>query len=147
MSELKARITEGLKNLQLANLATVTTDGLPWTRYVMISGDESLTLRCATSLAARKVAQIEKNTEVHLSCGVVNPMEMTPYYQIQGRAGIITDEAEKAAFWNPSLEPIFSGPDDPDYAVVVIKPYRIERWTPPEMEPEILEIGQTEDRC
>jgi general stress protein 26 len=141
MSELKARITEGLKKLQLANLATLTADGLPWTRYVMIAGDEALTLRCATFLAARKVGQIEQNPEVHLSCGVMNPMEIKPYFQIQGRAVIVTDEAEKAAFWNPSLEPIFSGPDDPNYAVVVINPYRIELWTPPEMKPEVLELG------
>ena len=140
MNELKAGITEGLKNVQLANLATATVDGLPWTRYVMIAGDDELTIRCATFLAARKVEQIEQNPEVHLSCGVLDPMEMKPYYQIQGRAEITTDAAEKTAFWNPSLESIFSGADDPNYAVVVIKPYRIERWTPPGMAPEVLEI-------
>ncbi len=42
MNELKARITEGLKTIQLANLATITADGLPWTRYVMIAGDDEL---------------------------------------------------------------------------------------------------------
>ena len=141
MSELKTKITESLKKLQLANLATITGDGLPWTRYVMIAGDDDLTLRCATFLAARKVRQIEQNPEVHLSCGVMNPMEIKPYYQIQGRAEIVTDAAERAAFWNPSIESIFSGPDDPNYAIVVIRPYRIECWTPPEMEPEVLEIG------
>ena len=140
MSELKTKITESLKTLQLANLATITADGLPWTRYVMIAGDDDLTLRCATFLAARKVGQIEKNPEVHLSCGLLNPMEIKPYCQIQGRAEIVTDAAEKAAFWNPSIESIFSGPDDPNYTVVVIRPYRIECWTPPGMEPEVLEI-------
>ena len=132
MSELKATITNGLKNIQLANLATLTADGAPWTRYVMIAGDEELTIRCATFLEARKVEQIKQNPEVHLNCGVLNPMEMKPYYQIQGRAEVVTNAGEKAAFWNPSLAPIFSGPDDPNYAVVVIKPYRIELWTPRE---------------
>lgn len=141
MNELKVKVAEGLKNLQLANLATLTADGLPWTRYVMIAGDNDLTLRCATFLSARKVGQIEKNPEVHLTCGVLNPMEIGPYYQIQGRAEVITEASEKAAFWNPALEPILSGPDDPNYAVVVIKPYRIERWTPPAIEPEVLEIS------
>lgn len=141
MSELKARIEDGLKNLQLANLATVTMEGRPWTRYVMIAGDNDLSLRCATFLSARKVEQIKQNPEVHLTCGVMNPMEIKPFYQIQGRAEIVTDEAEKTAFWNLSLEPIFSGSDDPNYAVVVIKPYRIECWTPPGMEPEVLEIS------
>jgi general stress protein 26 len=61
MSELRDKIAEGLGTLQLANLSTITEDGKPWTRYVMISGDEKFTLRCATFLQARKVAQIEKN--------------------------------------------------------------------------------------
>ncbi len=141
MSELKKRITDGLKDLQLANLATLAADGVPWTRYVMVAGDDELTLRCATFLAARKVGQIKQNPEIHLSCGVLNPMEMKPYYQVQGTAEVLTGEAERHAFWNPSLQSIFSGPDDPNYAVVVIKPYRIELWTPPGMEPEVLEIG------
>ena len=141
MNELKARITGGLKNIQLANLATITADGLPWTRYVMIAGDDELTIRCATFLAARKVGQIKQNPEVHLSCGVLDPMEIKPYCQIQGCAEIATDAAEKTAFWNPSLESIFSGADDPNYAVLLIKPYRIELWTPPRMEPEVLEIN------
>ena len=141
MSDLKNRITEGLKKLQLANLATITTDGLPWTRYVMISGDDALTLRSATLIGARKVEQIGKTSEVHLTCGVLNPMEMKPYYQIQGTAEVVSDETVRHAFWNPTLEAIFDGPDDPTYAVVVIKPYRIELCTPPNMMPEVLELG------
>ena len=141
MNELKSRITSGLKPVQLANLATITPEGLPWTRYVMIEGDEELTLRCATFTIARKVMQVGQNPEVHLCCGVQDPSDETPYYQIQGRAEVTTDPAEKTAFWNSSLEPIFSGPDDPNYAVVIIRPYRIECWTPPRMEPEVLEIA------
>ena len=138
MSELREKITDRLKMLQLANLATVTPDGLPWTRYVMIGGDEDLNLRCATFLGARKVEQIRQNPEVHLTCGVLDPMEMKPYYQIQARAEVVTDSAEKKAFWNFSLAPIFSGADDPNYAVVIMRPYRIERFTPPNMQPEVL---------
>jgi general stress protein 26 len=78
---------------------------------------------------------------VHINCGITDPMQMKPYLQIQGRAVIVTDEAERHAFWNPSLAEIFSGPDDPNYAVVVIKPRRIECWTPPSMEPEVLELS------
>jgi general stress protein 26 len=139
MSDLRDRIADGLRGLQLANLATITEDGLPWTRYVMVACGDDLVLRCATLLNARKVAQIRKNPDVHVTCGVLNPMAMKPYYQIQGRAEISTNDAERAAFWNPSIEPIFSGADDPNYALVVIKPYRIELCTPPEMMREVLD--------
>lgn len=140
MDALKTTILSDLKRLQLANLATLTVDGLPWTRYVMMQGDEELTLRCATFIGARKVEQIQANPEVHVTCGVTSPLEMKPYYQIQGRANVVSDPAEKTAFWNPSLEMIFKGPDDPDYAVLLIKPYRIERCTPPSLLPEVLEL-------
>lgn len=141
MSELKEKIRQELAGLQLASLATVTESGLPWTRYVMVQADDDLVIRCATCLEARKVAQIRNNPEVHITCGITDPMVMKPYLQIQGRAEIITDTAEREAFWNPSLVDIFSGPDDLNYAVVVIKPYRIECCTPPDMEPEVLELG------
>jgi len=141
MRDLKKRMFEGLKPLQLANLATLTDEGQPWTRYVMVAGDDGLVLRCATFLGSRKVAQIKKNPAVHVTCGVLDPAEMKPYFQVQGNASVIVDEAERHAFWNPSLEPIFSGPDDPNYAIVIIKPRRIELCTPPEMVPEVLEFG------
>ncbi len=140
MSDLKERVAAGLKPLQMASLATLTTTGQPWVRYVMVAGDDDLTLRCATLLSARKVEQIRENPEVHLTCGVLNPAEMKPYFQIQARAEVVTDADEKTAFWNPSLEPIFDGADDPDYSVVVIRPYRIELCTPPEMQPEVLQL-------
>ena len=141
MTELKDRILNELGHLQLASLATVTESGLPWTRYVMITGDDSLTIRCATFLGSRKVQQIQNNPEVHITCGITDPLEMKPYLQIQGRAEVITDEAERHALWNPSLESIFSDADDPTYAVIMIKPYRIECCTPPNMEPEVLEFA------
>lgn len=140
-SDLKRSITKELKNLQLASLATLAETGAPWVRYVMIQGDDELVVRCATFIGSRKVAQIRNNPEVHITCGITDPAQMKPYLQIQGRAEIEVGEAVRHAFWNPSLESIFSGADDPDYAVVVVKPYRIEYCTPPNMEPEVLELG------
>ena len=46
---------------------------------------------------SQKVQQIENDPEVHITCGVDNPMEMKPYLQIQGRARFTTDEAERHA--------------------------------------------------
>jgi general stress protein 26 len=80
MSALESMIAGEFRNPQFASLATITEDGLPWTRYVMIVGDNDLTLRCATLVTARKVDQVERNPEVHLSCGIMNPMDMKPCY-------------------------------------------------------------------
>lgn len=140
MSELKDRIQQGLSQLQLASFSTLTVDGLPWTRHVMICADDDLTIRFGTFADSRKVSQINNNKEVHLTCGVLDPIEMRPYYQIQGRAEVVLDPVEKEAFWNPALASYFKASDDPDYAVVVIKPYRIELYTPPALQPEVLEL-------
>ena len=137
MNELKDQIQQILQHPQLASLATVTEDGKPWTRYVMIITDKDMTLRCATFIQARKVAQIQKQPEVHLTCGCSNPMDMKPYLQIQGRAALKTDQTTRHAFWTDMLKPIFDGPDDPRYGVLEITPYRIELCTPGSHEPQV----------
>ncbi len=137
MDDLKQRILEILKELQLACLATVTEDGKPWVRYVMAVSDENLTIRCATFVNARKVRQIEKNPEAHITCGITDPTVSKPYLQIQVRAQLITDRTERHGFWNETLREVLTGPDDPNYGVLVMTPYRIEYCTPRKLEAEV----------
>ncbi len=137
MSDLKERIMQIIGQPQLSGLATVTEEGTPWVRYVVIVADSNLTLRCATFVSARKVKQIETNSEVHLTCGVTNLTDMKPYLQIQARARLTTDEQQRHGFWSDMLSPIFNGPDDPKYGVLVMEPYRIEYCSPGSYEPEV----------
>jgi general stress protein 26 len=141
MSNAQQLILDILQQPQLACLATITSEGKPWVRYVFCLGREDMTIRFATFKDSRKVAQIRSNPEVHLTCGVATPAEMKPYLQIQGRAVFFTDTAERHGFWKESLKSYFSGPDDPNYGVVVITPYCIELCTPGSNEPEIWSKG------
>jgi len=126
MSSLKEQISTVITPLQLSSFATITEDGKPWVRYVMTVGREDLSVRFATFSQSRKVAQIAVNPEVHVTLGVNNPAEMKPFLQVQGRARFSTDEAERHGFWSGMLANYFSGPDDPNYGVVIVTPYRIE---------------------
>lgn len=137
MSDLKSQIQGILRQPQLAGLATITQDGKPWVRYVMAVTSPDLTIRCATHAMARKVKQIAKNPEVHLTCGITDPQKMGPYLQIQGRATLNTSQDARRSFWTDMLAPIFEGPDDPNYAVIEIRPYSIEYWTPGTFKPEV----------
>lgn len=137
MNDLEKRILEIMCNRQLAGLATITEDGKPWVRYMMITGEEDFTVRCATFVHARKVSQIKKNPEVHLTCGVTNLTDFKPYLQIQGRAVLSTTQEEKVTFWHEELTNVFTGPDDPNYGVIIVKPYRIEYCAPGKFEPEV----------
>jgi general stress protein 26 len=126
MSNLKQKILAKIKGPTLSALATITEDGRPWVRYVTPVADKNLTFWMATFINSRKVAQIRKNPEVHLTIGVSTPETAESYLQVQGRAEILTDEKTKKAVWSDHLKGIFSGPDDPNYCVCKITPYRIE---------------------
>lgn len=139
MSDLNQRIFDIICHPQLATLATITEENHPWVRYVVTVGGPDLTMRCATMLDARKVAQIKKNPNVHLTCGVSTLQEMSPYLQIVGIAQITTEKEERHNFWNDMLGSIFTGPEDPNYAIIIIKPQRIEFCSQGSEEPEIWE--------
>jgi general stress protein 26 len=129
MSELKEKIYAKMQQPTLAVLATITEDGKPWVRYCTPRFDENLTIWIATFIHSRKVGQIKKNPEVHLTVGITTMETAESYLQIQGRAEILTDAESKKAIWFPPLENIFSGPEDPNYCVLKISPYRIEYQT------------------
>jgi general stress protein 26 len=143
MGELKEKILTVIRTPQLMSLATVTEDGKPWVRYVMGFGSDDLTIRFVTSLQTRKVTQIKNNPEVHFTCGAASSslQETEHYLQICGQAEVTTDETERNLCWNDNLKAYFSGPDDPDYCVVIVKPYRIEYTTMTEMTPKVWEAA------
>jgi general stress protein 26 len=139
MSELKKKIQAKMTTPELSALATITEDGKPWVRYVMPVMDQNLTIWMATFEGSRKVAHIKKNPEVHLTVGVTSMETAESYLQIQGRAEVLTDAATKKAFWSDHLKGIFTGPDDPNYNVVKITPYRIEYQGVDMVPPEVWE--------
>jgi len=140
MSEIKEKVIEMLKTPQLASMATITLDEKPWTRYIMIQSDDDFNIRSAVCLKSRKVEQIKRNPEVHLTFGINDPHDLSkPYVQIQGIARITTDQNEKDKYWFDMLSAVFTGPDDPDYSIMIIEPYRVEFNKPGVMVPEVWE--------
>jgi general stress protein 26 len=135
MDDLKANIYNVIKTPQLMPIATITEEGNPWVRYVVGFGGEDLSIRFVTSLQTRKAAHIKKNPEVHMTCGAKDLDSTENYLQIAGRAEITTDEQERQLLWHDELKNYFSGPDDPNYCIVIVKPYRIELMGMTEMVP------------
>jgi general stress protein 26 len=139
VDDLKAKIYNEIKEPQLMSVATITEEGNPWVRYVVGFGNEDLSIRFVTSLQTRKVAHIKANPEVHMVCGAKTLESTENYLQIAGKAEITTDEQERQRLWNDNLKAYFSGPDDPNYCVVIVKPYRIELMGMTEMVPQVWE--------
>ncbi len=135
MKSLEERIFDVMNKPFLASLATINKDGKPWVRYVMALGAKDFTIRFSTVVNLRKVKEIQDNPEVHITCGVNSLNDSNPYLQIQGRATVVDDQREKDGFWNDELKNIFTGPDDPNYLVVIVKPYLIEYNMPQSTSP------------
>jgi len=109
----------------LCALATVAESGSPSVRTMRATIDEDLTIRCPTFLGTDKVRQIRAQPEVHLTCGSTDSDRPGSYFRMEGRAEISTDPTDRQLAWNDRLSKWFAGPDDPNYAVVRIVPYRI----------------------
>ncbi|OGW26375.1 MAG: hypothetical protein A2X59_05225 [Nitrospirae bacterium GWC2_42_7] len=142
MSELKQRIFEAAKDFQLINFASVTEDGKPWVRYVVGKADDKLVFRFCTSINSRKVGQIRKDPNVHISFGAKDLESAKHFIQVEGRAEVTTDKAERESFWFDELKNYFSGPDDPNYCIIIIKPSRIEFGTMGNRTPEVWQDGK-----
>ena len=139
MSDLKQRIIDAAGDIQLINFATFTENGKPWVRYVMGKADSDLVFRFCTQLESRKVSQIRKTPDVHISLGVSNLETAKNWLQVEGTAQVSTDKAERHAFWFDELKNYFTGPDDPSYCIIIINPSRIEFGTMGSMTHEVWE--------
>jgi len=142
MADLKERIFEMGKDLQLINFATLTLEGRPWVRYVVGKADKDLLFRFCTHKETRKVGQIRKNPQVHLSLGAATLETADHWLQVEGTAEISTAKAERESFWFDELKNYFSGPEDPNYCIVIVRPSSIEFGTMGGMEPEVWKPGK-----
>jgi len=136
MSDLKEKIHAKMTDHTLASFATVTEDGAPWVRYVVIKADAQLNIWLATFKNSRKIKHIVKNPEVHLVLGATD-MAAASWLQIQGRAAILEDAETKKAVWYDMLEPVFKSPEDPNLVVCKVTPYRIEYYAMNKPSPEV----------
>ncbi len=137
MTELEKKIWKILEQPLTAALATINEAGAPWVRYVTIRGECDFTLSFCTSLTSRKARHIAANPEVHLTCGLLQPPDDSAYLQIAGRAEIRSDAATKTKYWLEGWRRYFSGPDDPDYVMVFVRPTAIEYNSPGSLTPEV----------
>ena len=137
MKKLKERILKIFEKDQLASLATITPDGKPWVRFVTLIAKSDFPLVFGTDIRSRKIQHIRNNAEVHITCGNLKPPDDSVYLQIQAHATISTDVKTKRAYWNEEWIRYLKGPDDPNYIVVQIEPYRIEFFGPESFDPQI----------
>ncbi len=139
--ELKNKIIEVIERAQLGSVATIK-DGKPWVRYMMIQHDKDLSLYSTTFANSRKVEQINKNNNIHITMGGDLKNSQSAYLNIQAKASVLTDLETKKKCWCDMLKQFFLGPEDPNYAVIKISPEVIEYTSPGAHKPEIYVVEQ-----
>ncbi|HOW45507.1 MAG TPA: pyridoxamine 5'-phosphate oxidase family protein [Candidatus Aminicenantes bacterium] len=137
MTDLEKGIWGIIGRPRTAALATVGEDGAPWVRYVTVRAGKDFTLNFCTARSTRKARQIAARPDVHLTCGNLNPPDGSAYLQFAGRAEIRSDAEAKAAYWQEEWKRYFSGPEDPEYVIVLVRPAFIEYNAPGALEPEV----------
>lgn len=121
---LRNKILKVIAGSKLASLATVA-NGRPWVRYVM-SRSEGLTLYICTFKDSRKVKQIQKNPNVHITIGGSMENMEAPYVQIAAKAKMRSDSAIRRKLWLDFMKKYYTGVDDPQYVVIEVNSEFIE---------------------
>lgn len=108
----------------------LTTNGTagPTVRMVgHIRVDEDLRVVFATMRSTRKIVELSADPAVVYSAGDDRSAAC-----LYGTASIDEDLEHRRAAWGRDLVPYFSGPEDSEYVLVVVRPHRIEVWSEPE---------------
>ena len=136
--DLKNKILKVIKGSKLASLATVV-NGKPWVRYV-VARSEGLTIYICTFKDSRKVKQIKKNPNVHLTIGWSMENIEAPYVQIAAKAKMRSDSAIRRKLWLDFMKKYYTGIDDPEYVVIEAKPEFIEYMDSETRIPQIYKV-------
>jgi general stress protein 26 len=138
--DLRIKIEAVLKRSQLASIATVS-NGIPRVRYMIVMKDKGMSLWATSFIKARKIQEIKGNKNVNLIIGGDEKNFKTPYINIQATAEILTDAKTKKQYWNDMLKSYYSGPEDPNLAIILISPKVIEYMSGDSMTPEVYTVN------
>ena len=138
---LKDKILKVIEGSKLASLATIAR-GKPWVRYVVAHNQgANLNLYICTYRDSRKIAQIKKNPNVHITIGGNMDNLEASFVQIAAYARVRSDAGIRKKCWQEFMRKYYSGPDDPKYVVIEIKPKVIEYMSSETHTSQIYKVG------
>ena len=139
-NSLKDKILKVIEGSKLASLATIAR-GKPWVRYVISHNQgANLNLYICTYKDSRKVKQIKKNPDIHITIGGNMDNLEAPFVQIAAYAKVRSDAGIRKKCWQEFMRKYYSGPDDPNYVVIEAKPKIIEYMSFETHKPQIYKI-------
>ncbi|MCJ8011997.1 pyridoxamine 5'-phosphate oxidase family protein [Paenibacillus sp. KQZ6P-2] len=96
----------------------------PKQRYMRLY-NQGLSIHLVTDRRTHKVEELKENPHVSLLLGYEKG-GTEDAVEIEGTCSISDDDELREHFWKPEFEQMFSGPKDPNYVILKVKPVRIE---------------------
>ena len=129
-NEGAAKLYDMIKDVRIAMMTTVEPDGELHSRPMYNQeADENGDLWFFTHLAEPKVMEISKDNQVNL--GYSDPSKQH-YVSVSGRAEIVRDKATIKDKWSEGMKTWFpKGIDDPQIALIRVRPVKGEYWDSP----------------
>ncbi|MCK6255728.1 pyridoxamine 5'-phosphate oxidase family protein [Fictibacillus sp. KIGAM418] len=134
--EFKQKIKDIVDSNPIGTLSTISGNK-PHSRYMSFQR-EDITLFTATSKQTHKVEEIQENPNVHVLLGYEDWND--PYIELQGTVTVRDDKELKEDFWHDMMKNWFSGPEDPNYIILEIKPSVYRLMNTKEREPVEMEL-------
>ncbi|HDL85029.1 MAG TPA: hypothetical protein ENH11_01645 [Candidatus Acetothermia bacterium] len=139
MKDTKSEALSHLDEYSSVMLATIDEGGPHVRPVTLIKYDSAYWIETGTSSA--KVAQIKGDPRIEL-CLVFTEGENSGYLRLAGRAKIVTDAAtrEKVSSHTEFFASYWSGPEDPSFTLLRVRPSAGEYMRPGEMEPQAFDL-------
>ena len=125
MSDIKEKIRDFFQSVRIVSVSTCS-DNKPSCRIMEVQKvNDDLTLLLATHKSSPKVEYIQKDNNV---CIVARNIDTLMDVRLFGTCVVSVDMETKKSIWRDVLTPYFrnGGVDDPDLAVLIFTPTRIE---------------------
>lgn len=121
------RLVELIKDSKVAMMTTIHSNGQLTSRPMMAQQmDEQGQIWFFTSRESGKVDDLHKHPQVNISYSNVDDNQ---FVSIAGVARLVRDDAKIKELWNPLLKAWFpEGENDPDIALISVKPTIAEYW-------------------
>ncbi|MBC8137025.1 MAG: pyridoxamine 5'-phosphate oxidase family protein [Fibrella sp.] len=129
--EAQKKLREMAKNIDIAMLTTVDTDGTLRSRPMSTNGEVEFDgdLWFFTYGSSHKVDEIERQPKVNVA---FSDTRTQTYISISGTAELVRDEAKIKELWKPELKAWFpKGTDEPDIALLKVSGVKAEYWDSP----------------
>jgi general stress protein 26 len=129
-SDGAAKVYDMIKDIRVAMMTTVDTDGALRSRPMhAMKPDENGDLWFFTRASAHKTEEIAQEHRVNLA--YADPDDQN-YVSVSGQAQIVRDRRRIEQFWSEPMRTWFpGGKDDPDIALVRVRPEKAEYWDSP----------------